>query len=319
MASHNLDDQTSSSAGAGGACAPSDHVEQGAENAQGSSEETSSLTTHPATVALAQDIDSHLDGDSARDPGSRLSSHTSCTNGNGEQDAQSPPTSTAAPGVHEGAITTASKDNLQPQRGDHSLLLSATCEKPESKASQSPTAYRPSIYISWLPEIAASLLAIGFLIAIVVVLLVYENQLLADIHLPCYLSLNGLIAIFATLNRVCLAVPLGSSISQEAWIWLASNRTRPRPRSSLRDLTLSDAASRGLWGSLVFLFTSPRRSADLSERPFCANIVQIRHYIDRPSIITVFGYLDICATACSVREPPCPAKLCFPSWQYPAQ
>ena len=319
MASHNLDDQTPSSAGVGGAYAPSDHVEQRAEDVLAPSEKISSPTTRPVIEALARDIDSHFDGDNTRDPGSPMSSQTPRANPNGEQDAQSPPTSTAAPGVHEGAVPTASNDTMQPRREDHSLLPSTTCEKPEPKAGQSPTVDPPSVYMSWLPEIAASLLAIGFLIAIVVVLFVYENQLLADIHLPRYLSLNGLIAILATLNRVCLAVPLGSSISQEAWIWLASNQTRPRPRSSLRDLILSDAASRGLWGSLVFLFTSPRRYADLSERPFCANIVQIRHYIDRPSIITVFGYLDICATACCVRESPCPAKLCFSSRQYSAQ
>ena len=111
----------------------------------------------------------------------------------------------------------------------------------------------------WVPEVLASILSIASLLAIVIVLRVYDGRSIDDLNLPQYLSLNGLVAAIATFDRVFLVVPIGSAISQEAWIWFAKNDGVPQPQSHLRDLNRSDAASRGAWGSLLFIFTSPRR------------------------------------------------------------
>ena len=230
-------------------------------------EEPEQSNTGPTAEALPQEIDTRFCGYDASNPVSPISSRRSSFVSDHQPDVRVAPGTTAATDVDQSTDLTASNVAMESGREQQSPPPSDGLEKPKPKADGPLTTDRAGMLMLWLPEIAASLLAVGFLIAIVVVLLVYENQLLAEIHLPRYLSLNGLIAIFATLNRVCLAVPLGSSISQEVWIYLASNETQQRARSSLRDLTLSDAASRGLWGSLVFLFTTPRRYVGHLGRP----------------------------------------------------
>lgn len=112
---------------------------------------------------------------------------------------------------------------------------------------------------AWSPEIVATIFGIIALLAIVVVLKVYEGRPLDSLGLPEYLTLNGLVAAIATLQRVFLVVPVGSVLSQEAWLWLDQNKHQANPRSRLKDLSLSDAASRGAWGSIIVLFYSGRR------------------------------------------------------------
>lgn len=112
---------------------------------------------------------------------------------------------------------------------------------------------------SWIPELVASFFAVVSLLAIVIVLRVYNGRALGDLKLPKYLTLNGLIAAIATLERVFLVVPVGSALSQEAWLWLVNNEQESVTRSRLRDLSLSDAASRGAWGSLIAIPHSGRR------------------------------------------------------------
>lgn len=112
---------------------------------------------------------------------------------------------------------------------------------------------------SWWPELLATFFSVVGLLAIVIVLKVYEGQKIDDLNLPRYLTLNGLIAAIATFDRVFLVIPIGSALSQEAWLWFAQNDGQPHCRSRLGDLERSDSASRGAWGSLLFIFTSPRR------------------------------------------------------------
>lgn len=111
----------------------------------------------------------------------------------------------------------------------------------------------------WWPELLASSLSIIALVAIVIVLRVYNGRSIDNLNLPRYLTLNGLIALIATFDRMFLVIPIGSALSQEAWLWFAKNEGKMFPKSRLRDLNRSDSASRGAWGSLLFLFTSPQR------------------------------------------------------------
>lgn len=111
----------------------------------------------------------------------------------------------------------------------------------------------------WIPELLAIILSIAALLVIVIVLRVYEGRSIDDLNLPKYLTLNGLVAAISTFDRVFLVVPIGSAISQEAWLWFRKNDIEQHPHSHLRDLSRSDAASRGAWGSFCFVFTSPRR------------------------------------------------------------
>ena len=100
----------------------------------------------------------------------------------------------------------------------------------------------------WLPELFAWSLAFASLASIVAVLRAYRGQDIQDVQLPRHLTLNGLIAILATISRSALMVPVGSVMSQECWLWLSESR------GLLVDMEHFDIASRGVWGSFQLLF-----------------------------------------------------------------
>lgn len=99
-------------------------------------------------------------------------------------------------------------------------------------------------------------MAVISLLAIVAVLRVYDGYTLTSLALPHSLSLNSLVAILATLNRMFLTVPLASCISQEGWLSFVQKKSRAR---RLQDLASYDDAAKGAWGSLLFIFKAPGR------------------------------------------------------------
>jgi hypothetical protein len=119
----------------------------------------------------------------------------------------------------------------------------------------------------WFPEILASIISVASLLSTVIVLRYYDGLGLNDLNLPNSLTLNGIVAVIATINRVTLMVPVGSAMSQEVWLWFSSVAHKDTCRSRFLDLDLSDAASRGAWGSLVFLFVARRRFVPTSSGP----------------------------------------------------
>ena len=104
--------------------------------------------------------------------------------------------------------------------------------------------------IWWWPELLAALVAIVALLAIAFVAHHYRGQGIQAVALPSGLSINGLIALLSTVARAALLIPVASVLSQEAWLWLSEMRKNP---TQLRDLEVSDDASRGAWGSLLLL------------------------------------------------------------------
>ncbi|KAF1969815.1 hypothetical protein BU23DRAFT_476045 [Bimuria novae-zelandiae CBS 107.79] len=59
---------------------------------------------------------------------------------------------------------------------------------------------------------------------------------------------NSLIAVFSTVGKTGLLVPLSECIVQLKWVYFHSNKAKP-----LRRMHVFDAASRGPWGSFTFL------------------------------------------------------------------
>ena len=106
----------------------------------------------------------------------------------------------------------------------------------------------------WAPELVSTGFSLACLATLIAILRAYDGRSLGDLRLPPWLTLNGLIAFIATLNRVALVAPIEATLSQEAWLWFSSARQAANPQSRLVDLEISDRASRGAWGSLMFLF-----------------------------------------------------------------
>lgn len=117
---------------------------------------------------------------------------------------------------------------------------------------------RGSIYFSmfawWKPELVATLLSIASFGCIIAVLQIYNRRIVTELDLPHSLTLNGIIAALATINRACLNTPICSGLMQQMWLYLANESKRKgSPKSRLRDIELYADASTGAWGSLLFL------------------------------------------------------------------
>ena len=122
------------------------------------------------------------------------------------------------------------------------------------EATKAKMARHLGVLAWWIPELLASLVSVFTLGCIIGVLRKYNHSLVTDIDLPNYLTLNGLIAALATVNRACLNTPVCSALLQQMWLYLAAQSKSKDPSGSrLRDLELYTEASSGVWGSLVFL------------------------------------------------------------------
>lgn len=111
-----------------------------------------------------------------------------------------------------------------------------------------------AVFAWWIPELIASIISVSTLGCIIGVLSHYNGSLLTEINLPEHLTLNGVIAALATVNRACLNTPVCSALLQQMWLYLANeSEAKDSPASRLRDLELYTNASTGAWGSLVFL------------------------------------------------------------------
>ncbi|KAK2780570.1 hypothetical protein CKAH01_00514 [Colletotrichum kahawae] len=104
-----------------------------------------------------------------------------------------------------------------------------------------------SALLAWLTEIIWCFVSIGSVVALVVVLSVFDDEQLPQ--WPLGLTLNTLVAFLATLARAAFVIPVSESLSQLKWVWFR------RPRM-LKDFQDFDAASRGVWGSLLLLKTT---------------------------------------------------------------
>lgn len=101
-------------------------------------------------------------------------------------------------------------------------------------------------YNTWLSEIVAMMFSIACIVALGIILLVYEGQ--ATPHMRFGLTLNAIVSILATGARATLIFVVASAIGQLKWYRFSSSRKL----SHLQDV---DDASRGVLGSLTILFT----------------------------------------------------------------
>lgn len=140
---------------------------------------------------------------------------------------------------------------------DGAGLLDHPINPPVSRSR--PGSFKDSFFRWWLTELVASLLSLGSFLSLVAILNHYDGRGLQEINLPYSLTLNGVIAAISTLIRVTLMVPVEASLSQDAWLWFSAAKQNKVCKSRLADLEVSDEASRGAWGSFLFLFRARRR------------------------------------------------------------
>ncbi|KAI0555421.1 hypothetical protein F4679DRAFT_593960 [Xylaria curta] len=133
------------------------------------------------------------------------------------------------------------------KRGDFTKV-DDTSENPAASLSQisprEPIAdWKPLRWWWW--EIIAITICIASTAGLVALLRSIDNTPLRQWNL--LIQPNSAVASLTTINKVALLVPAASCISQLKWSHFTSASRK------LADLQLFDAASRGPWGSLVFL------------------------------------------------------------------
>ncbi|VUC27987.1 unnamed protein product [Clonostachys rosea] len=96
----------------------------------------------------------------------------------------------------------------------------------------------------WLLEIVSIMLGVLMLLAIVMAFIQLNHKSLPN--WPLAITLNTLVAFLAITSKAALLTPVSVAISQAQWGWFQKERP-------LYDLHTFDQASRGAWGSLLFL------------------------------------------------------------------
>lgn len=104
----------------------------------------------------------------------------------------------------------------------------------------------------WTAEVVGCLLSFLSLIAIIIILVLHSGLPLPA--WPLGITINALIAVFGVLLKAGMLVPLSEGISHLKWQWFSQG-----PRK-LMDMEEFDAASRGPWGSFLFLFRSDEQN-----------------------------------------------------------
>lgn len=148
------------------------------------------------------------------------------------------------------------------QDGDQTQHASKPADKiplvESQPAAPAKTWSRSNILLWWLPELAATALSLISFASMIILLRAYDGHVAATLHLPRFLTLNGLLALISTINKACLTAPVASATMQEMWLYFASESSRKVVKSRLHDLNLFANASSGPVGSVVFLLRSRR-------------------------------------------------------------
>lgn len=98
---------------------------------------------------------------------------------------------------------------------------------------------------TWALEIGALILSVLSLVAIIVLLAIYDGEPQFSFGV---LNLNATVAILATAFRIGFMVAVGEALAQWKWLWFSK-----KPRT-LGDFDSIDDASRGSRGSLLLLW-----------------------------------------------------------------
>lgn len=101
--------------------------------------------------------------------------------------------------------------------------------------------------LTWVGETAGILVSASLLVALTIVLAVYDDKAVFEWK---GVTLNALVSLLSTASKSALLYTMSELLSQ--WKWIVFSATR-RP---LIDFHRIDAASRGPWGSSGIIWRS---------------------------------------------------------------
>lgn len=102
------------------------------------------------------------------------------------------------------------------------------------------------VFRYWKWELVSMAVAIGLLLAIIVLISQYHDRSINEWTFP--INLTTLLALLATIFRTIILIPITSVISQSKWDWVGRDQVR-----LLSDIQDIDMASRGPWGAISII------------------------------------------------------------------
>ena len=162
-----------------------------------------------------------------------------------------------------------------------------------SEAPRGDKRRRQQFFSTWWLETSACIISVAALLALTAILWQYKNKPSPD--WPNWLSLNTIVAIFATIVKTSILLVVAQGLGQLKWSWLAEGSAKP-----LQDLVKYDDASRGPIGSLRLLWRL-RLSNVLSS---LAALITVLAVVTDPFAQQILRYYD-----CSMPVPGISASL----------
>jgi len=146
-----------------------------------------------------------------------------------------------------------SSDCLQDGSDKNSFMVPETVSA--SPKWQPPPISKTRSGSHWWPwEWLCELLAVGSLGAMYFVLWYYQDRPQADWQ-QSYFTLNGFIALLATLTKTGLIIPVSAAIGQRKWLRFLPNRKGNDRARRIGDFEAFDEASRGSLGSAKLIIS----------------------------------------------------------------
>lgn len=150
-------------------------------------------------------------------------------------------------------INYGSSDSLQSGSDKDSSMVSETASG--SPKWQPPPISKTKSGSHWWPwEWLCELLAVGSLGAMCFALWYYQDRPQADWQ-QSYFTLNGLVALLATLTKTGLIIPVSAAIGQRKWLRFLPNRKGNDRARRIGDFEAFDEASRGSLGSAKLIIS----------------------------------------------------------------
>ncbi|PQK16784.1 hypothetical protein BB8028_0006g11030 [Beauveria bassiana] len=146
----------------------------------------------------------------------------------------------------------------RPSRKQHKKTDSTESQRPSVYVSSKPQSAFRGMLLLWKWESFLLIVSLVLFIASLVLLREYENKALS--HWKAPISINAVIAIITTIFKGSLLMPISNGISQLKWLSFSKE-----PQDMIT-MDVYDQASRGAWGSLLYIFKqfSDRRSSSLA-------------------------------------------------------
>lgn len=176
--------------------------------------------------------------------------HPATSNDRDESQAPTPGSSGSKLTGDNNAVTLKSSNNsnIESQKAEKHLTRIQQCSRSKLLHGYVDT---------WLPEIGSWIVSFFFFILIIVILSVYNGQILP--RFPYGITIGTLIALFSTLSTTLLMVPVSQGISQLKWLQFSYSDSR------VADLEVFDQASRGALGSLMLIIHLKAQSVTLRD------------------------------------------------------